>query len=288
RISVAIAHAARSGGQLALLFVDLDRFKLVNDTLGHDFGDLLLKEIARRITAALRSADTVSRVGGDEFVVLLQDIGSAEDAARVAEKIIRSIKQPFDINGHRLIVTASVGVAMYPDNGQDAQGLTVLADLAMRAAKQSGNNRYQFYSHELGANASERLTMENELRSAIDRGEIFVAYQPQCSLDDGRIVGIEALARWQHPAYGLVSPLQFIPIAEESGLILDIGAWITHEVCRQAQAWRQADIVDVPVSVNVSALQFQQADFVSSIESALTATGLPATQLEREVPESAL
>jgi len=288
RISVAIAHAARSGGQLALLFVDLDRFKLVNDTLGHDFGDLLLKEIARRITAALRSADTVSRVGGDEFVVLLQDIGSAEDAARVAEKIIRSIKQPFDINGHRLIVTASVGVAMYPDNGQDAQGLTVLADLAMRAAKQSGNNRYQFYSHELGANASERLTMENELRSAIDRGEIFVAYQPQCSLDDGRIVGIEALARWQHPAYGLVSPLQFIPIAEESGLILDIGAWITHEVCRQAQAWRQAGIVDVPVSVNVSALQFQQADFVSNIESALTATGLPATQLELEVTESVL
>ncbi|MDP1716487.1 MAG: diguanylate cyclase, partial [Burkholderiales bacterium] len=254
RVEVAVAHAARHGGRLALLYVDLDKFKFVNDTLGHAVGDQLLKAAAMRIKSAIRESDAASRVGGDEFVVLLSEINAAEDAARVAEKIIRDVSDPYRLNEHELVLTASIGIAIYPENGQDAGELLRLADTAMFAAKGGGRNRYQFYSEAMGARAAERLHLESELRGACARGEIFVAYQPQIDLASGRVIGAEALARWRHPRHGLISPLRFIPVAEESGLILEIGEWILREACRQARDWREQDILDAHVSVNVSAV----------------------------------
>ncbi|MDP2240702.1 MAG: EAL domain-containing protein [Burkholderiales bacterium] len=286
RVEVAVAHAARHGGRLALLYVDLDKFKFVNDTLGHAVGDQLLKAAAMRIKSAIRESDAASRVGGDEFVVLLSEINAAEDAARVAEKIIRDVSDPYRLNEHELVLTASIGIAIYPENGQDAGELLRLADTAMFAAKGGGRNRYQFYSEAMGARAAERLHLESELRGACARGEIFVAYQPQIDLASGRVIGAEALARWRHPRHGLISPLRFIPVAEESGLILEIGEWILREACRQARDWREQDILDAHVSVNVSAVQFRQADFLEVVKRALDASGLLPANLELEVTES--
>jgi len=288
RITVAIARAQRSDSQLALLFVDLDRFKLINDTLGHDIGDQLLKEIAHRIVACLRQSDTASRVGGDEFVVLLSEIASAGDAATVAEKLIHDLSRPCRIAGHELVVTASIGIATYPQDGDDAAGLTRIADVAMMAAKQAGHNRYRFYLGEMGANAGEYLYLQNQLRGAIARNELFVAYQPQIALHSGRMIGMEALLRWRHPEFGLVSPGRFIPIAEDSGQIVEIGAWVMAEACRQAQSWRASGLLAVPVSVNVSALQFRQETFVDTVTETLADSGLPAALLELEVTESLL
>ena len=289
RIAMAIALAERQNRPLALLFIDLDRFKLINDTLGHPVGDLLLQEMASRICAVLRSSDTVSRVGGDEFVVLLSDMVSPEYAALVAEKIIREVSRPCQLEGHQMVVTASIGIAIYPDNGRDAAELTKLADIAMMAAKRGGQNRYHFYSGEMGEDAIEYLELLNDLRGAVSREEIFIAYQPQCDLQNqGRVIGMEALARWRHPRHGLVPPGRFIPIAEDSGLIIEIGTWILAQACRQANHWRQQGIVDVPVSVNVSALQFRQPDFVATVAKVLEGTGLPASRLELEVTESLL
>jgi len=288
RINMAIARAQRSDSQLALLFVDLDRFKLINDTLGHDIGDQLLKEIADRIVACLRQSDTASRVGGDEFVVLLSEITRVGDAATVAEKLIRDLSRPCRIDGHELVVTASIGIAIYPQDGDDAAGLTRIADVAMMAAKQAGHNRYRFYLGEMGANAGEYLYLQNQLRGAIARNELFVAYQPQIALHSGRMIGMEALLRWRHPEFGLVSPGRFIPIAEDSGQIVEIGAWVMAEACRQAQSWRASGLLEVPVSVNVSALQFRQETFVDTVTETLADCDLPAALLELEVTESLL
>lgn len=286
RMRVAIQRAARQSARLAVLFVDLDRFKPINDSLGHDIGDQLLKAVAERMLVSVRSVDTVSRVGGDEFVVLLGEIETTEDAARVAEKLISALSQAYEIEGHELLVTASVGICIYPDNGTQPNVLLRNADASMYSAKEAGRNRYQFYSDDMTARAIERLSLEHDLRGAAQRGEIFMVYQPQIELATRRIVGAEVLMRWRHPAHGLISPARFIPIAEDSGQILLIGEWILVEACRQARRWRDRDILDACVSVNVSAVQFRQSDFVRVVERALNESGISPNRLELELTES--
>jgi diguanylate cyclase (GGDEF)-like protein/PAS domain S-box-containing protein len=286
RMRVAIKRAARQSTRLAVLFLDLDRFKPINDSLGHDIGDQLLKGVAERMQASVRSVDTVSRVGGDEFVVLLSEIETMEDAARVAEKLIRGLSQPYAIEGHELLITASVGICIYPDNGTQPNVLLRNADASMYSAKEAGRNRYQFYSDDMTARAIERLSLEHDLRGAAQRGEIFIVYQPQIELATRRIIGAEVLMRWRHPAHGLIAPARFIPIAEDSGLILVIGEWILGEACRQVRLWRDRGILDICVSVNVSAVQFRQGDFVRVVERALNESGISPNNLELELTES--
>ncbi|MEO7464125.1 MAG: EAL domain-containing protein, partial [Nitrosospira sp.] len=286
RMQVAIKRAARQSIRLAVLFVDLDRFKPINDSLGHDIGDQLLKGVAGRMQASVRSVDTISRVGGDEFVILLSEIETADDAARVAEKLIKGLSQPYAIEGHELLITASIGICIYPENGKQSNALLRNADAAMYSAKEAGRNCYQFYSDDMTARAIERLSLEHDLRGAAQRGEIFVVYQPQIELGTRRIIGAEVLMRWQHPTQGLILPARFIPIAEDSGLILVIGEWILGEACRQARLWRDRGILDICISVNVSAVQFRQSDFVGVVERALNESGISPGSLELELTES--
>ncbi len=286
RMKVAIKRAARQSIRLAVLFVDLDRFKPINDSLGHDVGDKLLKVVAERMQDSVRSVDTVSRVGGDEFVVLLSEIETSEDAARVAEKLINTLSQRYEIEEHELLLTASIGICIYPDNGIESGILLRNADASMYSAKEAGRNRYQFYSEDMTARAIERLSLERDLRNAAERGELFLVYQPQIELATGCIIGAEVLMRWRQPQQGLISPLRFIPVAEDSGLILTIGEWALRESCRQAQAWHDRDLLDVCISVNVSAVQFRQTDFVQVVECALKDSGLPPEKLELELTES--
>ena len=286
RMKVAIKRAARQSTRLAVLFVDLDRFKPINDSLGHDIGDKLLKVVAQRMQDSVRSVDTVSRVGGDEFVVLLSEIETAEDSARVAEKLITELSQPYKIEEHELALTASIGICIYPDNGVEPSILLRNADASMYSAKEAGRNRYQFYSEDMTARAIERLSLERDLRGAAARDELFLVYQPQIELATGRIIGAEVLMRWRQPAQGLISPLRFIPVAEDSGLILAIGEWALRESCRQARLWRNQGLLDVCISVNISAVQFRQTDFVDVVRRTLEDTGLPPQKLELELTES--
>ncbi|ARO88322.1 GGDEF domain-containing protein [Nitrosospira lacus] len=286
RMRVAIKHAERQSTRLAVLFVDLDRFKPINDSLGHDIGDQLLKAAAQRMQTSVRSVDTVSRVGGDEFVVLLSQIGATEDAARVADKLITGLSQPYGVEGHELQVTASVGICIYPDNGTQPNVLLRNADASMYSAKEAGRNRYQFYSDDMTARAIERLSLEHDLRGAAQRGEIFMVYQPQIELATNRIIGAEVLMRWRHPTQGLIAPARFIPIAEDSGLILVIGEWILVDACRQAQQWRDRGLLDASISVNVSAIQFRQNDFVRVVQRAINVSGISPDHLELELTES--
>lgn len=286
RVASAIARAARRKGRLALLYLDLDRFKYVNDALGHDIGDQLLRAVAQRILSCVRVTDTVCRVGGDEFVVLLDDVAEGEDAARVAEKIMAAVAAPYEIDGHRMVVGISVGIAVYPDNGITPEELLRGADAALINIKQSGRGQFGFYSQQLGDRAMERLNMERDLRGAGERGEIFLVYQPQFDIASGEVVGVEALARWRHPTDGLVSPGRFIPVAEDSGLILDIGAFVMREACAQMSDWRRRGLLDVPIAVNVSAVQFRQADLVDLMRRIIEETALPPQLLELEVTES--
>jgi diguanylate cyclase (GGDEF)-like protein/PAS domain S-box-containing protein len=286
RVKTAIAHADRYSHRLALLFVDLDRFKLVNDSLGHEIGDKLLKVVAERMQSSVRQADTISRVGGDEFIVLLSQIDSLEDAAGVARKIVATLSQPHQIEGHELLVSASVGISIYPDSAKDASSLMRNADSAMYCAKEAGRNRYQFYSVELTSRATERLSLERDLRGAIERNEIFVVYQPQIELLTRRIIGVEALLRWRHPKRGLIPPASFIPVAEDTGLILPLGEYVLRESCLQARGWNDRYGIHVGISVNVSSVQFRQEDFVDVVLRVLEETGLAAGRLELEVTES--
>lgn len=286
RMKVAIKRAARQSTRLAVLFVDLDRFKPINDSLGHDIGDHLLKAVAERMQTSVRSVDTVSRVGGDEFVVLLSEIETTEDAARVAEKLIAGLAHPYCIEEHELLLTASIGICIYPDNGTEPNILLRNADASMYTAKEAGRNRYQFYSDDMTARAIERLSLERDLRGAVERGEMFLVYQPQIELATERIIGVEVLMRWRHPARGLISPVRFIPVAEDTGLILAIGEWALRESCRQAQLWRDRRLLDGCISVNVSAVQFRQTDFVNTVAYALEESGLLPASLELELTES--
>ncbi|HYB95196.1 MAG TPA: EAL domain-containing protein [Vicinamibacterales bacterium] len=288
RLARAVALARRYGRRLAVLFLDCDRFKHINDTLGHAVGDQVLRSIAKRLTTCVRESDTVSRHGGDEFLVLLSEVDEPADAGLIAEKIVRSIAEPHFIAGHELSLTASVGIALYPEDGQDAQSLIMRADTAMYHAKNTGRNRVGFYRADMEAPAIKRSSIENELRNALDKNELELYYQPTIDLETGVISGAEALMRWRHPERGIIPPDQFIPAAEASGLIIPMGRWALREACRQAKAWQNAGLPPIPIAVNVSALQFRTAGFLEDIQGFLQETGLPSQYLQLELTESAL
>ncbi|TVQ09209.1 MAG: EAL domain-containing protein [Leptolyngbya sp. DLM2.Bin27] len=283
----AIARTSQSDQQLAVIFLDLDNFKTINDTLSHAVGDLLLQQVTQRISAALRTEDIVARWGGDEFTLILPNLASSSDAAKVAHRIADQLTTPFLLQNHELYVTASIGIALYPEDGQDMTTLLQNADVAMYRAKQQGRNNYQFYTQSLSAEAAQRLQLESYLHHALDRHELTLYYQPQINIVTGEILQMEALLRWQHPSLGLVAPGQFIPLAEENGLIVPIGEWVLHSACAQVVAWAQAGLPLVKLAVNLSARQLQHPNLVSMVAQVLAATGLPATHLELEITETA-
>jgi diguanylate cyclase (GGDEF)-like protein len=270
---------------LAVLFIDLDQFKNVNDSLGHGVGDQLLAEVARRLRNCLRGDDVLARQGGDEFVLLLPRLARPEDAAEVARKLLAALTPPVEIGAHELSVSASIGIALYPEDGTDAETLLKHADVAMYGAKAAGRANFQFFVPEMNARAFQRMVLENALRRALERHELVLHYQPQVRARDGRIIGCEALVRWQHPEMGLVPPAHFIPIAEDSGLIVPLGNWVLGEACRQMVRWADHPLI---MAVNISALQFRKADFVDTVARILTETGADPQRLELEITESAL
>lgn len=289
RLEVSLAQARRQGDRVAVMFIDLDRFKRINDSLGHDVGDGLLQQVAVRLRRALREEDTVARLGGDEFAVLLHDATKPSDARIVGEKILEVFSTPVTVDERALTVGASVGVAMYPEDGDDPDTLLKHADIAMYRAKGRTQDNVQFYTPEMSAKAQLRLALEGALRTALDGGtELSVHYQPRVRASDQRIVGLEALLRWHHPTLGNISPAAFIPLAEESGLIIELGKWVFEEACRQNAHWRDSGLIDVPVSINLSARQFAEVDVEQLVVDTLRNVGLPPTSLELEITESIL
>jgi len=288
RLVEAIVLSNRHRRKLAVLFLDLDRFKRINDSLGHVIGDRLLQSVARRLFTCVRSSDTVSRQGGDEFVLLLWEETHALDARVTAERILLALREPHRIDQHVLHVTASIGVVMYPEDGTDADTLLKNADFAMYHAKECGRDNYQFFQPDMNARAIDRQSIEADLRHAVARRELLLHYQPKVDLVSGAIVGVEALLRWRHPQRGLLAPGQFIEIAEECGLIVPIGRWVLREVCRQARAWQDAGLAAIRIAINVSAVELRAVDFVSSVAESLAATGLQAHHLELELTETFL
>ncbi|PYU03677.1 MAG: two-component system response regulator [Acidobacteria bacterium] len=288
RISQSISLARRQHRPLAVLFLDLDRFKYINDSLGHAVGDQLLQSIAKRLLASVRNSDTVSRQGGDEFVILLSEISHPEDAATSARKILLSLNVPHSIDGHDLHIAGSMGISIYPGDGEDAETLIKNADTAMYHAKESGRNNFQFFKPEMNRQAVERQSLEGSLRQAVERGGFLLHYQPKINLFTGQITGAEALIRWQHPNRGLVSPAQFVPIAEDCGLILPIGRWVLREACKQAREWQDAGLPFKRVSVNVSATEFRAKTFLEDVGTTLRETGLEARYLDLELTEGVL
>jgi diguanylate cyclase (GGDEF)-like protein len=287
RAEEAIARAKASGRTLAVLFMDLDNFKLHNDALGHASGDAILRSVAGELTKLVRDEDTVARLGGDEFVILLDDMSDARrGASLVAEKVRDRLQQPLVVQGGTVTISTSIGMSLYPCDGATLDELLRHADAAMYSAKESGRGRASFYTQATAQSAAERVFMEQELRKAIRLNQLEIHYQPKVNLTDGAPVGLEALLRWRHPQMGLVAPAEFIPIAEQSGLILPIGEWVLRNACQQLKAWQEAGLPPVPVAVNVSALQFKQPDIVAVVSDALTDSGLEASMLELELTES--
>lgn len=289
RVDRVIKRTRKSGAMFAVLFVDLDNFKYINDSYGHYIGDSVLKEVAERLKECLNQNDIVARLGGDEFVILLPDISRIDYAAQVAGKICDAgSNRSYDIEGRQFRITVSVGISVYPDDGHDAAVLIKNADAAMYYAKEMGRNNYQFYTQDMNARAFAMLSIEHSLRQAVERNEFLLHYQPKVDIGSGRVVGMEALIRWQHPEMGLVSPLRFIPIAEERGLIVPIGDWALREACRQNRIWQDAGLPMMPVAVNVSSLQFRQQGFPEKVAGILAETGLAAEYLEIEITESVI
>jgi diguanylate cyclase (GGDEF)-like protein/PAS domain S-box-containing protein len=286
RLNQALAHAIRNGEGLAVLFLDLDHFKIINDTLGHSVGDWLLKEVSERLRKSVREVDTVARLGGDEFILLLPGVKNSEDAARVAQKILDIIDEPLVYEGNDLYITTSVGISLCPGDGIDSETLVRSADNAMYRAKELGRNNYQLSSSALNARAQERLSMERDLRRAVERQEFELYYQPQFHLVTGKVTGVEALLRWHHPEKGLVPPLDFIPLAEETRLIIPIGEWVLRTACRQIKSWHQEGFSDLSVSLNLSARQFQYQNLVELVDEILKETDLDASCLILEITES--
>jgi diguanylate cyclase (GGDEF)-like protein len=270
------------------MFLDLDRFKNVNDSLGHSVGDKLLQEVAARLKSVMRASDTVSRLGGDEFVILMPEAADQAAISVAARKVLETVSRPYSIDGHELMSTPSLGIAIFPGDGQDVETLLRNADAAMYHAKESGRNNYQFFTQDMNARALERLSLERSLRRALERDELRLHYQPQYDLASGRVIGVEALIRWEHPEEGLISPGRFMPFAEETGLILPIGAWVLERACWQNREWQRAALPPVRMSVNISALQFRQPGFAETVRHALAVTGLEARYLELEVTESVI
>jgi diguanylate cyclase (GGDEF)-like protein len=288
RISQSIALARRQHRPTAVLFLDLDRFKYINDSLGHATGDKLLQSVSKRLLANVRRSDTVSRQGGDEFIILLSEITHSEDAATSATKILLSLSAPHSIGGQDLHIDGSIGISVYPEDGEDAETLINHADTAMYHAKEQGRNNFQFFKADMNLKAVERQSLESSLRRALEREEFLLHYQPKVNLDTGEITGVEALVRWQQPDRGLVPPSQFVPIAEDCGLILQIGRWVLREACRQARSWQDAGLPPLPIAVNVSAVEFRDKGFVQGVRTILAETGLEARYLELELTEGVL
>lgn len=288
RIGQAIAFAARHRKRVAVLFLDLDGFKHINDSLGHPIGDKLLQSVAGRLVECVRGADTVSRQGGDEFVVLLSEVQQLEDAAITARRMLRAVMAAHQIEQHELRLTVSIGVSVYPDDGGDAETLVKNADTAMYQAKENGRQGYQFFKPAMNVRAIERQAIEEGLRGAVERREFALHYQPKIDLRTGAVAGAEALVRWSHPTRGNVPPTQFISIAEDTGLILPIGAWILREACAQAQAWVAAGLPATVMAVNVSGMEFRNDDFVDGLFAILDETGFDPSFLELELTESVL
>ncbi len=288
RISQAIALAMRSGTQLAVLFLDLDNFKQINDSLGHETGDKVLQSVAKRLNQCVRSSDTISRIGGDEFVILLREDKSAEDAVLTAEKILASMILPHSINNNDLYLTTSIGISIYPTDGLNAETLIKNADTAMYHVKNNGSNNYQFFKTKMNIRAAEKQFIETNLRLALENKEFTLRFQPKVNLNSGKITGAEALLRWDHPEWGEVTPEKFIPIAEDCGLILPIGRWVLREACAQAKRWINAGLQPIAVAVNISAKEFKQNNFVEYIRKTLYDTKLEAHYLELEITESSL
>jgi diguanylate cyclase (GGDEF)-like protein/PAS domain S-box-containing protein len=288
RLEHGIAIAHRHNRQMAILFIDLDHFKHINDSLGHLIGDRILKAVGERILPCIRQSDTVSRYGGDEFVVLLSEIHRVEDAALIAEKIRLAVMEPYTIDGHYLHLTTSIGVSVYPNDGEDASTLIQYADTAMYHAKEKGRNNSQFFKDDMNVRAEERQIITGDLRHALMRGEFFLVYQPKINLVRGNITGFEALIRWRHPTRGVLYPAAFIPIAEESGLIIPIGEWVLREACAQARQWLKAGLKFETMAVNISAVEFRSDSFFDGVCRILRATGLEHRYLEIELTETAV
>ena len=288
RLQQAVAYAQREQLRVALLFLDLDRFKEINDTLGHGVGDGVLKAIASRVARCLRESDTFSRLGGDEFTVILPNIREVPDAAPVAQKILQQFATPFDVGGHELYLSTSIGIAVYPEHGATPEELVKHADTAMYRAKENGRNLHQFYMPAMSEPIRRQLEMDIELRRALERGDITVAYQPQIALGSGRIVGLEALARWTHPRHGAIPPDVFVPLAEHAGVITQLGAHVLRTAAREVQAWRERGLSHLRLAVNLSGLQLRQPGLAETIEAVYAETGLPPESLELEITEGVL
>lgn len=286
RCEHALERANRDYHPLAVLFLDLDRFKHVNDSLGHPAGDELLRMVAHAIKSSLRQDDTVARLGGDEFIILLENTGSRSDVEQVALKIIAHLSRPFIVQGHKLEIGTSIGISCYPEDGKDTMSLIKHADLAMYRAKEKGRGNFQFYETYLTTRAKERLFLESELRDALERQEFHLHYQPQFALSGGELIGAEALLRWNHHEHGLIAPDKFIPIAEESGLIVAIGEWVLSAACSQAKAWLDAGYAFKQVAVNLSGAQIERSDILATVGNVLATTGLPPQHLELEITET--
>jgi diguanylate cyclase (GGDEF)-like protein len=288
RFGQMIVQAKRHNSQLGVLFVDLDEFKLVNDSLGHAAGDELLGEIARRLQGSIRGGDTVARIAGDEFAVVLGDLARPEDAGLVAQKILDRLAAPVTVAGHELFITASIGAAVFPADGDNAEALLGAADAAMYRAKQAGRNAFQFFTPEINQRTRARALLGAELRRALERDEFRLVYQPKFELRSDRLSGAEALLRWQHPSRGMVSPAEFIPVLEESGLIVQVGEWVLRRACRDVKAWCEAGLPVLPVAVNLSARQFRQQDLSTRIRALVLASAVDPELIELEITESHL
>ena len=286
RLLHAINRAARANGRLALLFLDLDGFKLINDTYGHSAGDEVLRLVGKRLLSRLRKADIVARIGGDEFAVVLSDIDQDSDVQITCDQLLQVINEPYQLGGNQSFVTTSVGIAMFPDDGRDVPTLLKQADAAMYQAKERGKNRYAFYEPEMNRRAEARRVLSRKLRGALERNQFSLCYQPQFDLSTGRLVGVEALLRWQDDDGEQVPPALFIPVAEECGLIMALGAWVLNEACHQAQQWCEQGLEFGRLSVNVSGRQFQDEGLADTVAAALAASGLPSQRLELEITES--
>ncbi len=286
RLEHALQRAQREQHRVAVLFLDLDNFKSINDSLGHPVGDELLQEVAARLRGLLREEDTVARVAGDEFIIILDEVAGPEEASLVAEKLLAAFDESIKLKSNELHITISIGIVLFPNDGKNVTELVKNADAAMYHSKENGRNRFSFYTSELTAEASEQLRIGNELRGALKRGELSLHYQPQYALADGRLVGAEALLRWSHPELGMISPARFIPVAESTGLIIPIGGWVLRTACTQVKAWRDQGLDIARISVNVAGQQIDQMDILQAVHAVLTKTGLDASMLELEVTET--
>ena len=288
RLGNAISNARRDKESLSVMFLDLDRFKIVNDSLGHSVGDKLLKQVSHRLKSALREGDTLARLGGDEFILLLPSMKSDEVAHKVGRKIINVIKEPFDVEGHEIFVTASIGVSMYPQDGEDADALIKNADVAMYHTKEQGKNSYSLYEEDMSAKHSRLLSIENDIRRGIKENQFEVFYQPQVSVLNGSVTGVEALLRWNHPKKGLLSPAYFLTVAEDSGLIVELGEWVLDAALSEVKEWRNSGVTVGNLAINFSSRQIEQKDFVNKIIDALKRYEFPGSSLEIEITESTL